>query len=580
MSGRYQQLGQLDEATVGDNDLSFTGVDMRIDPVSLAPGMVAKAVNRVFRQGMVETRRGFTTPAWGKQFGIDFNWNFPISFTKAVSFGKVFGATTFADPVGQERQILACATKSWCITPNAPASVILYPPNVEVTEPVTFTQAFNALIMWRGPRANPLKLETRLNFMLPEIWEEVPDETNQDYTSTIPDAYRGLYYGNRVWVPFGNSKIAYSDVLSYTRYDADLSTVWVNEGESDVLMALAAYGENAIVCFKNRSIYYLMGVLPDPNVSGRLQVLTTQRGLVAPDAVTQVGRDLWFLSDDGVYAVTQVIETALQANSDPVSAPLAPIFERITWEAIGGAQAIYGDSKYFLALPVDGANHNNLIVVFDFLNGAWVGSWESAYMDVASFLRISINGHRRLAFVSGDKANPAQAGTLYVYLDGYTDERFGEEQEIETELITRGYHCQLPVDKIFLTAALELLTWHGAGEIDVIRDGVNEEARMLSFAKDRTKYNLFAKRSYDPANLSDNFLDPYRQDYSVQLLPTGISLGSGTVFGLHQASSERMRVRQDSRYVQLRLRGTRGRVNVRMASILAHADFIPMRSTI
>jgi hypothetical protein len=582
MSGRYQQVGQLDQATLGDNDQVFLGVDMRLDAMALPAGFVAKAVNMVFRQGLAEPRPGFRTTAWARQRAVDFNINFPFDFDGTTGFGTVYGATTFSDPLGQERQILACASKSWSITPNAPPSVILYPPNVEISAPVSFTQAFQVLLMWRGKDQNPIKLDTALDFSVEPRWEEVPDETNEDYTSTIPDAERGCHYGNRVWVPFGNSQVAYSDLLAYTRYDADLSTIWVNEGESDVLLALAAYGNNSLVAFKSRSIYYIQNVLPDPVSAAHMQILTRQRGVVAPDSIMQVGRDLWFLADDGVYAITQVLENALQAMSDPVSAPMNPLIKRINWALARRAQATYQDSRYYLTVPIDGSTYNNVILVYDFINAQWAGWWEGDFLDVAYFLRIDVNGHRRVAFVSGD-AIPGNEGRLYLLSEGgYTDENLDEESEIETEILTRGYTCQVPVDKMFLAAVTELRTWNGAGTIDVIRDGVNEEARVFSYEKDRLKYNLFARRAYDPTNTNDDFLAPFRQDYSVKLLPppSGITLGTGIVCGLHQASSERCRIRQDTRYLQLRLRGTRGRNKLLALSIQAHADFIPLRSTI
>jgi hypothetical protein len=587
MSGRYQPSGPLDEATWGDNDANFLGVNMRADPIALTTGMVSQAVNMVFRQGVAEPRRGFGTKPWGRQLGVNFNINFPFSFTNAVGFGKVYGATTFADPNGEERQILACRTKAWNISPNAPPTIILYPSGVEITEPVTFTQAFQVLIMWRGKRANPLKLDTALQFSFEMKWEEVPDETNLDYTSTIPDADRGCCYGNRVWVAFNNAEVAFSDILAYTRYDAQLSTIWVNDGESDILLSLWAYGENSLIAFKSRSIYAIVNALPSPRTSARTQILTRQRGLLAPDSVAQVGRDLWFLSDDGVYVVSQVFENALQANTEPVSAPMDPLMRRVHWGPAERAQGIHHDAKYFLAVPIDGSTYNNVILVYDFLNAQWSGHWVGPFIDVAFFLRIDIAGHRRLAFVSGD-AIAGNEGHLYVLGDGYHDESFGDEADIETELLTRGYSANFPIDKIFLSCGVEMATWNGAGEITVVRDGVNEQATLVSYEKDRLKYGLFAKRNYDPQNLADNFLDPYRQDYSVALIPApgpgvdnyGIKLGTGIVLGLHQYSSERMRIRQDSRHVQLRILGTRGRNNVRAVSLQAHADFIPLRSTI
>ena len=579
MSGRYAQIGPRDEASVVDGDRSFVGIDMRLDPDFLQQGIAANAVNMIFRRGIAEPRFGFVTKAWGRQGGVDFTIDFPFDFDIPTGFGKVWGATTFTDPNGQESQILACTDYSWEISANTLPSVIQYPAGISIDAPVTFTQAFQVLIMWRGADKNPIKMDTALDFSIGRTWREVEDETNPDYTSTIPDADTGLHYGNRIWVPSGNSEVAYSDILSYTRYDASLSTIWVNEGEGDVLMKLAAFGSNSIVAFKNNSIYYITSPLPNPSAAARVDVITTQRGLVAINTVVQVGRDLWFLSDDGVYAISQVIESALQAGENPVTAPLNPLIKRINWEAAEKATAIYDDKYYYLAVPLDGAAFNNTILVYDILNSQWVGYWESPVIDVVAFLRIRVSGHRKLAFISGDSIE-GNNGVLYVLDESYADERFGEEVDIETELLTRGYKCNLDADKQYIFAAAEVATWNGAGTIQALRDGVNEVSTILGYEKDRTKYALFAKRSYDTSNVNDDFLDPFRQDYSVELPEEGIFLGSGIMTGLHQYSSERMRIRQDSHFIQLRILGTRGRTKVRGCSVEAHADLMPMRTTI
>jgi hypothetical protein len=517
MSGRYQQIGPQDEALASDVDQVFLGVEMRLSPDKLKQGQVASAKNLTFRNGIAEPRSGFVTKPWGRQLGTDFNIDFPFSFDQPTGFGKVWGACTFADPNGQESQILACSDFSWEISANTVPSAIPYPAGVSVTAPVSFTQAFQVLIMWRGEDNNPIKLDTALDFPdTNRVWREVEDETNPDYTSTIPDAANGICYGNRIWVPFGDSQIAYSDILAYTRYDASLSTIFINEGESDLLMCLAAFGSNALVAFKNHSVYYITSPLPNPATAGRVDVASTQRGLVAANTVTQVGRDLWFLSDDGVYAISQVLENALQAGDAPVTAPMESVMRRTNWASASQAQAIYHDKYYYLALPIDGSEFNNAILVYDLITQQWCGYWESPVIDVAAFLRISISGHRKLCFVSGDSIE-GNTGVLYVLDDSYADERFGAEEDIETELETRGYMCGVGTDKRYLHAVAEIASWNGAGSIDVIRGGVNEESEVVTYSKDRTKYQLFAKRDYDTTNSNDDFLDPFRQDYSVEI---------------------------------------------------------------
>lgn len=578
MSGRYREsTSGMDAGVLSDGDTGFAGVDMRRDPTLLPAGVASLAVNVVFRQGVAEPRKGFQTRAWGTQLGVDFPLDFDVDFTIEQGFGEVFGAGVFADPNGQEYGILACETTAYRIAASQFPQAVRYPAGVSVTGPVTFTQAQNVLLMWRGEDLTPLALSTGTSFEEEVRFEEVPDETNEDYTSTIPGAKRGLHYGNRVWVGYERSKVAFSDILSYTRFDAALSTIYVNAGDDDTLQVLVPFGENAILAFKNQSIYAISNVLPDPTDAGTLQAVTFERGTVAPESVVQVGRDVWFLSDDGVYAVSQALDNKLQAASEPVSAPMQPLFDRVNWAAASRAVGIYHESKYLLAMPIDGAEHNNCLVVYDFLNQGWSGWWEFDWLDAAFMLRLTVAGRRRLVVVTGT-ALPGNAGMVFVLGDDYADERLGDEATVETELLTRGYLAGTTASKTWTLAMAEVATWFGAGSLSAVRDGVNEEAQALTFTKDRTRYAVHGKGAYDESNADGSHGDPYREDYSVEATTDGFYLGTeGTAFGLHQLSSERLRIRQPGRHVQVRIRGTRGRVVVRAVTVEARGSAEPRR---
>ncbi len=579
MSGRYQQSGRgrlEDAAVVSDLDSGFAGVDMRLDPGLLPSGVCSAGVNLVFRQGVAEPRRGFQTRPWAQLLGVSFPISFPFDFTEELGFGTVYGAGVFSDPNGQEWAVLACETTAYQISWDGPAQALRYPSGVTVTDRVTFTQAFNVLLMWRGEGLDPLAVSTGTSFGEEIRFELVPDETNGDYTSTIPDAARGLHYGNRVWVGYRGSKVAYSDVLAYTRWDGALSSIYVNDGSDDRLQVLVAYGTNAILAFKDQSIFAITGVLPSPGDTGAVQVVTNERGTIAPESVVQVGNDVWFLSDDGVYAISQALEGTLRAASEPVSAPMGPLFQRVHWGHAHKAVGTFHDGRYLLALPIDGAAHNNAIAVYDFQNQGWAGWWEFDLLDAAWFVRLTVGGRRRLAVVSGT-AISGNEGAVYVLGDDFMDESFGTESAVETELVTRGYLCGSNGQKVFIGAAVEVATWYGAGEISAVRDGVNEEADAQTFAKDRTVYATFDKGPYVESNENDDHGDPYREDYSVVIPTGGLRLGSGVCLGLHQTSSERMRVRQRGRHLQIRVRGTRGRVAVRAVQVDARAGAEPLR---
>ncbi|MFZ4775136.1 MAG: hypothetical protein ACOYM3_07230 [Terrimicrobiaceae bacterium] len=581
MSNRWQQLGAQDDAVAQEGDRAFMGVDMRRDPSLLEAGVCAEAVNKVFTQGRAETRPGMRTKPWARELAADFPISFPVDFSTETGFGKVWGQTVFSDPYGQEFAVLACENVCYRITDGAPIGTIKYPSGVMLSGPVTFTQAFNVLIMWRGEDLDPLKLETGTDFSTEFSWESVPEDLSVDYTSTIPRASRGLHYGNRVWVGFDRSRVAFSDLLAYTRYDADLSEIYVNSGSDDSLVALTAFGENAILACKDQSIYAISGVLPDPNTAGRIDVVTTERGVLAPDSIVQAGKDVLFLSDAGVYAISQALDNKLQAGSDPISGPIQPLMDRINWSYAGGAVAAVHDNRYYLAVPIDGATYNNAILVFDFLNRSWSGWWEGPYVDVAGFLRLTVAGKRRLVLVSGNSLTEARShGAVLVLGEGYTDELFDLEADVSDRLLSRGYTLGQQGPKAWMGAAVDMETWHGQAEFALRRSGVNASTALRTITKDRTRSYVWNALPWDPTNVNGDHGATAREDYSVDLDPAGQAWHTGISPGLHQRSTESFRLRESTRAVQLEISGTRGRNNVCAITVSAAVDEENLRSKV
>jgi hypothetical protein len=66
---RYRAYWPLDDAPLRDGDSGFVGVDERLDPELLGPGMVASATNCRFRNGLAEPRKGITILPWMKADG-------------------------------------------------------------------------------------------------------------------------------------------------------------------------------------------------------------------------------------------------------------------------------------------------------------------------------------------------------------------------------------------------------------------------------------------------------------------------------------------------------------------------------
>ena len=72
-----------------------------------------------------------------------------------------------------------------------------------------------------------------------------------------------------------------------------------------------------------------------------------------------------------MYALTFLDEYNLRGLEIPISEAIKPTIDRINQNYIDKAVGTYFNNRYYLAIPVDGSNENNLIVIYNFINNGW-----------------------------------------------------------------------------------------------------------------------------------------------------------------------------------------------------------------
>lgn len=322
-------------------DIQWRGVNARSHPSSVPAGFCSDAINCRFNRGIVEPRLGRVYPPWCNK----------IVGGKVQPWGVVYGIGEFSDPfTGHAYMIIAAdGNVYYSRADNAPIQIPL-PAGVSITSPVTFTQAFDVLVMHRGKGLETLNL-----LRIQTAWTGVnftPDGTG---TLPIPQADFSVFVQNRLFIPqIESDSIAASDVDDYTRYVPVLESFRVNSGSADTMVAIAKFSDTALVVFKTNSIYTLQNVFGD--LSSVLQdQVSDQVGLVARQSVKQVGEDLWYLSQMGVMSLQQDLQNKVRGQVLPVSAELQPVIDRIAWKYASGAIAEYWQNRYYLAVPLDAA---------------------------------------------------------------------------------------------------------------------------------------------------------------------------------------------------------------------------------
>lgn len=160
-----------------------------------------------------------------------------------------------------------------------------------------------------------------------------------------------------------------SDILDTDTYDRIYAQYRFNAGTADYVVGLHSFAEDSLLVFNRNSIHLVQNTINLEAASTRL--LTNEVGCVARKSIVQVGNQVIFLSDNGVYGTQFLDEYNLRGTETPLSEPINETIKRINKEAWEQAVAVYFDNRYYIAVPLDGATENNAILVYNFLNQQW-----------------------------------------------------------------------------------------------------------------------------------------------------------------------------------------------------------------
>jgi hypothetical protein len=170
-------------------------------------------------------------------------------------------------------------------------------------------------------------------------------------------------------------EIIASDILDTDTYDQIYAQYRFNAGEADFNVALHSFSEDNLMVFNRNSIHLVSNTTTLEGASTRL--LTNEVGCVARKSVQQVGNQVIFLSDNGVYSTQFFDEYNLRGTETPLSEPINVTIKRINKTYWNNSVSVYFDNRYFIAVPLDSedgtvpATKNNAILVYNFLNKQW-----------------------------------------------------------------------------------------------------------------------------------------------------------------------------------------------------------------
>ena len=180
------------------------------------------------------------------------------------------------------------------------------------------------------------------------------------------------------------------------KFDTTYGTFVTAGGQNDNFVAAFSFAEDKLLMFNRKSISVVTGVDSFNFQEARVQNLTKEVGCVAKDSIVQVGNQILFLSDNGVYGVSFQDLYNLRGNDIPLSEAIDTTINDINKSYWQNSSAVYFDNRYYIAVPTNGAVSNNKVLIYNFLNKAWESV--DSYNDSRFFINkliVAGNGDRR-----------------------------------------------------------------------------------------------------------------------------------------------------------------------------------------
>lgn len=234
--------------------------------------------------------------------------------------------------------------------------------------------------------------------------------------SHMPAPEYAAYHQRRLVMPFKYSvsdaeetyvyrkildEVIISDILDSNTYDQIYAQFRFNAGTADFNVGLHSFSDDKLLVFNRNSIHLVAGA----GQNAQVQLITNEVGCVARQSIIQVGNNVLFLSDNGIYGANFQDLYNLRGNEVPLSSSINPVIQLINKDLWDKSVGVYFDNRYYLAVPLNKevvsvdssgntskqiikASANNAILIYNFINKQWesVDTTNAPNWDIANLL--------------------------------------------------------------------------------------------------------------------------------------------------------------------------------------------------
>lgn len=513
--------------------VSFSGGQRDRDhPSLLNPNEYAKGINVEIREaGLAQTRRG-----WQK---------------KTDDLGSQLQGAIFFDPPDQsERLVVAMGGQFWEWQGSGTAWTRIGLTQLNnVNERVSFVALNGTLLAFCGADDNV------------KSWNgSDPDFTDRGNTNTDPPRGNIAWIqANRVCCAGVESTATLTNAQPYVFYSDILGpTVWNRSGNNtriptkydEAVTAGATYRKQEILVWTRGSTHKI-------DISGATvssftrETLDDSVGCVAPDSVSVVGEDAFFVSADrNLRTIKRTINDIAYGVSTPITAENPNLMGRIKKTKVQNSVGIFNDNYYLLGAPMDASDTVNEVIPFDMLHQkqstagvipVCLGEWTN--INAGKWVQTYFSGIPQLYFLD------SLTGAACLMFERDTD----DNSEIPITINLRAEDFGSPDhDKTMHSVHIQVLDTFGNFDLSYARDG---DASFSAF--------------YTDLQISD----PNSVNLPVNL-PFDLPVG-----GILDEVYARFHRKGRSKYWQLQIHHTDGRINIKFITMRAFIEMMNTRAT-
>lgn len=254
-------------------------------------------------------------------------------------------------------------------------------------------------------------------------------------------------------------------------------TVSLVQGTFDPVQALHfSYLNRTLYAFGKRSVYAIrpgftsmsldVGMQPNESFFHKVELMTSQEGILAKDSIAEVAGTIFYLGHDGIYSIS--LEKGMLEGQGPMSDPIKNWLDALNPADLQKASGIAHFGRYYLSLPDPQNGHFHWILT---INPSLPGMFES--LDKYPFKILSLVTARNASGLLRPYAVDDQ-GKIYELDTGVHD----DGTHFESRFITRNYNLNTELDKRYDTVAVRMNT-NGSAHVEMYANTINPDGHHL-----------------------------------------------------------------------------------------------------